>query len=175
MRSISLTALALALLQCSSVVSASHIARRDYDSREYYAVELGRGTDPAEAAQQLQLEYEGPLGEIPGHYIFAGPKSDQDVVENYKRRRRRRSAGESGDGDGDIDIVSSAKQYKKKLHKRVPPPRIQSHKARDLFTTSDFPDGPKIMKNIAETLEIHDPLFPKQWHLVGTALRLRCC
>lgn len=164
MRSISLATLAVALLQYSSALASNHLARRDYDNREYYAVELGKHTDPVEAAQRLQLDYEGPLGEIAGHYIFAGPKSDEDVVDNYRRRRKRRDAGES-----DIHIISSAKQEtKKRHHKRVPaPPRIQSHANRGLLSTSDFPDGTKIMSEIAKTMEIHDPLFPKQWHLVG--------
>lgn len=151
-----------ALLQLA-ILEFTHAATpllrpRDYASREYYAIELSRDVPPDAIAGDLGLVFEGPIGELDHHYLFSGLKGEADVVHEY-RRRRKAKRDEGGD-----TILFSEKQIVKRLEKRSIPPRQAGPRPRFVPDTVLAEQ----LKQIANTLDIHDPIFHEQWHLFNT-------
>ena len=160
----------IALLQLASLDIASAVAPvlrpRDYDSREYYAVQLSSGIAPESLARDYGFEFEGRLGELDDHYLFSGPLSDTDVIEDY-RQRRKSKRWDVGERDED-QIIYWEKQKLKKLEKRIVPPNRRrattSPQKRNKFLV-------KQLEKIARKLDIEDPIFGEQWHLVNLSIR----
>ncbi|KAK9367381.1 peptidase S8/S53 domain-containing protein [Lipomyces kononenkoae] len=142
----------------------SHALPRDYENRDYYAVEIEwnsrdlvhSGCDLScqidEFARDMGLRFEEPLGSLENHYLFSmsrfvstgGSGKDDHVSVKLKKRV------------GDVHPVRYfEKMKKKKLYKRaaIPDPPTDS---------SLVP-----LKEVEETLGIRDPEFEKQWHLMN--------
>jgi kexin len=162
----------IALLQLASLDIASAVAPvlrpRDYDSREYYAIQLSSGIAPESLARYFGFEFEGRLGELDDHYLFSGPLSDTDVIEDYRRRRKsKRSLWDVG-GWNEDQIIFWEKQKLKKLEKRIVPPN------RRRATTLPQKRNKSLVKQlekVARKLHIEDPIFGEQWHLVNISIR----
>jgi kexin len=161
------------------------LQRRDYDTRDYFAVHLHGSSLPSNIARSLGAQLEGPLGSLPDHYTFSCPKhlgsSLDDTLQDLRRRRkRRRSLGYdhiSGMPAGDLDplegILWHQKQELRQRHvKRVPAPPPVSRQAV-APGASNVNDTEKAaqeaarlqLDEIATTLGIQDPIFKEQWHL----------
>ncbi|KAF5025671.1 hypothetical protein F66182_2277 [Fusarium sp. NRRL 66182] len=153
----------------------AHGARpaRDYALNDYYVVHLDSATSPDQVASRLGLTHEGQLGALDDHYVFRAPKVDHDIVkrEVAERRRRKRELGGSDPLDG--ILLSKKQQARQHLFKRDVPlssrdllsegGRLSSRDlaARDKAT--------KLQATVMKELEIADPIFKEQWHLVNTA------
>jgi kexin len=159
------------------------LQRRDYDTRDYFAVHLHESSLPSDVAQSLEAQLEGPLGSLPDHYTFSCPKhlgsSLEDTLQDVqrKRRKRRRSLGSAGTAPRTLDhsegVLWHQKQELKQRHvKRVPAPPPEYRQAA-APSTSDVNDTEKAaqeaarlhLDEIATTLNIQDPTFKEQWHL----------
>ncbi|KAK9447142.1 peptidase S8/S53 domain-containing protein [Limtongia smithiae] len=160
--------LLLAVLLVESTVGGtalhprSHILPREYSERDYYAIELvwpeqynddSLAMRIAKFASDNQLRFEEPVGSLKDIYLFSAPKS-VSVQESSLRRR-------SIDDDAQ-PIQYFEKMTLKKLHKRGPipddrPPPVDS---------SLLP-----LRELEDILEIHDPEFEKQWHLMNPMQR----
>ncbi|KAI5821099.1 peptidase S8/S53 domain-containing protein [Pyronema omphalodes] len=140
---------------------------RDYQSKEYYALQLQPSARPEEIAEHLGLQFEGQIGQLNDHYLFSGPKTDEDVVHEFRRRRKRDSSGV----DANDLIIFSEKQKPKKLEKRtvIPPPPPHLKEKRQFWggmrSDQNLLQG---MMDVAQKLDIHDPIFLEQWHLMNT-------
>lgn len=144
---------------------------RDYDSRDYYALHLAGDVSLADVAEQLWLDYEGPIGELDGHHLFSAPRNKEDVVALHLDAYRRRKRDEKAAGNGALagrdlsdGILFAEKQKLKKLVKRIPPPERDMPRGSPPAIDNS---GLLELQRIIQTLDIKDPIFNEQWHLVS--------
>jgi kexin len=159
--------LQLSTLELALAASPPLLRPRDYHSKEYYALQLRPSARPEEMAEHLGLQFEGQIGQLNDHYLFSGPKTDEDVVHEFRWRRKRDSSGV----DANDLIMFSEKQTPKKLEKRtvIPPPPPHLKEKRQFWggmrSDQNLLQG---MMDIGQKLNIHDPIFLEQWHLMNT-------
>jgi kexin len=131
---------------------------QDHERNHYYAMHLSEGVDPEDVAAELLLTLEGSIGELERHFLFSIPRTDGtgspvdtshlDDSSSSDPILHKRSALGHG-------ILYMEYQRAKKLHKR-------SIILRDPQETSP------LISEAARDLEISDPLFPVQWHLLNS-------
>lgn len=164
-------------------------SQRDYKKNDYFAVHLDPTADPQEVARRLEIQYEGPTGELRGHHTFSCPKDAcvelEDSLQELKRRKNRRrrsldtSEVESSQREISRDlsgILWSEKQQLRQRHvKRIPPPPLSGVRTRQKESGSKADaleaaqqEAVQRLNTIAETLDIKDPIFKEQWHLFNT-------
>jgi len=146
---------------------------RDYDNYNYYLIELKENVDPQEISRRLGLEHERRVQGLDHYHVFAGPKSDHDLAQEAldERKLRRRFPNAGSDA---LDGVRSFKRDvpRQLVKKRIPPPPA-GYKARH---TLDARGGTGQLNEFAvakqadvmSTLDISDPIFKEQWHLINT-------
>ncbi|GAB7343494.1 hypothetical protein MBLNU457_1508t1 [Dothideomycetes sp. NU457] len=164
----------LLLPLAAAYASASHIAKRDYSSRDYYAVHLPSHVSVAQLAERIGLSVHGPLGELEDHWLLEGPKSQQDVLQDavteLKRRRWKRDTDWRKRDLLDDMLLGQKQVARRKLFKRQP---IDLDKLeRDIQARQgDHPVDSHLQHglDIAAELGIKDPIFPEQWHLYNAA------
>jgi len=109
--------------------------------------------DPKDIASALGITYEGCVGHLEGHYLFSISRTEEDghlldpVAHRFGKRHSKRDHVEQG-------ILYIERQRLKRHHKRHAIPR-QSN------------DIPALVLETARDLQISDPLFPVQWHLLN--------
>lgn len=143
--------------------TTANLVARNLQVRDYYVLHLKSDTEAIDVVPELELNYEGPLGEIPDHYIFSSTKSDEDMVKRaIKDTQRKRGARR--------DILDSILfSQKQRLHdppmiRKVPPAPAGFHPLRH---NTDAPSNDALtrQRSIMSQLEIIDPVFRDQWHL----------
>lgn len=160
----------LGLIGLAAFATASNLHARDYENQDYYVLHLDSNTPPTEVALKLGLTHKGQLGELADHHIFSSHKQEEDVVdiELKARRRRKRSIGDSDILDG-IKFAQKQK-VKARMEKRGPiPPRPEGY-AVPLEVRQDAPVPAAVQRQttVARALDITDPIFNDQWHLMNT-------
>ncbi|KAH8813113.1 peptidase S8/S53 domain-containing protein [Xylogone sp. PMI_703] len=162
---------AIGLLGLGWLATATKIQARDYSAQDYYVLQLDSTTSPAQIASSLGLTHEGQLGELEDHHIFSSGKQDHDVVRTAlkERKMRKRSVG----GRDILDGVKFAEKQKLKprLAKRgIIPPAPEGVSPAIIERQDDPPDPAAVSKQeaIATALQISDPIFKEQWHLMNT-------
>ena len=166
---------ALLALVCISAASQTRI--RSHGTHDYYALHLHSDQQPQQVAAALGLDYEGILGELPGHHTFSSPKDRRHIaeylLENARRRRRKRDSVGLGPLEG---VLWHQKQsVKPRMVKRDivydfqgrqgPPPEGTSTKADPSAEPGANSDAVAERANIQRELSIDDPIFDEQWHL----------
>ena len=159
---------------------------RDHDHYDYYALHLHDGSSPDAIASALDLEYEGPFGELPGHHTFSSHKSrrhdaDAKLRQVERKRRKRDVAGYEGlEG-----VLWSQKQVaKRRLFKRSLPSNLVDRQqpgdkgSQESGSDADLPstgDAPTLLDEavaqravLQQELSIEDPIFAEQWHLFNS-------
>ena len=171
-----------------AVASTSSVYRsriRDHERFDYYALDLHNSLPPQQVASFLGLDYEGPLGELPGHYTFSSPKERRHnadaILENVRKRRRKRDL----DGLGELGgILWSQKQRTKpRMVKRTVLPSIgyrqdtsnppakppdNTIQSSPVVNSASDPDAMAQRTSLQQELSIEDPIFNEQWHLFNT-------
>ncbi|KAJ3505487.1 hypothetical protein NM208_g16188 [Fusarium decemcellulare] len=162
----------LSLAGLAVLAHGSRIAR-DYSKNDYYVLHLDRSTAPDQVASRLGLTHEGQLGALDDHHVFRASKAEHDIVkrEITERKRRKRDLGGSDPLDG--ILLSKKQQARKHLEKRVIPPRPRDLplSAKDTHKVANIEAREKAaayQESIMKKLEIADPIFTEQWHLINT-------
>ncbi|KAK9457604.1 peptidase S8/S53 domain-containing protein [Dipodascopsis uninucleata] len=147
----------------SGLQRRSLVRSRDYNLRNYFAVELH--WDPNELSKcdescqlakfsaEHELEFEEPIGELDNHYLFSSLKSN----EASEQRLIKRYISDSKDGI--IDSLGPVKYFEKMKLKRL----YKRHVVDKRQVDSDMAP----VKKIEEAMNIHDPEFERQWHLIN--------
>ncbi|KAF2146820.1 uncharacterized protein K452DRAFT_294355 [Aplosporella prunicola CBS 121167] len=147
----------------------SHRRPRNYETHDFYALELDASSPPAEVAAALGLEYEGEFGELQGHHVFSAAKHDRDMVGDAMQELKRRKRGLGGPSALDGIRFHQKQVARKRLVKRIPFPAPADKTgpvARAQTATSEV--AALKQQNLIKTLGINDPIFPDQWHLLNT-------
>lgn len=153
------------LLGLATLAAASHVLPRNWDANDYYVLHLDADTSPLEVARSLGLSHEGPLGELKDHHLFAATRAEHDVVKReLTQRRKRRALGERHALDG--VLFSEKQRLRKPWEKRMVPK--QRGPAPQRAVDQGVPAAVQAQKDIAQTLQITDPIFHEQWHLFNT-------
>ncbi|KAI9662864.1 MAG: pheromone processing endoprotease [Bathelium mastoideum] len=165
--------IAATALACT--VAADYPTVQTYDTHDYYALHVDPATSPHHLAAHLGLELDGPIGHLKDHYLFKSTKHDHDIVENAKeelRRRRRKRHFNWEPHILDSVLLNQKQELRQRLFKRVPPsPRPLDERSRaDLaLAAPGTPTREDNMvlrgKEIANSLDIRDPIWNEQWHL----------
>lgn len=150
---------------------------RNHDTHDYYAIHLRPQALPEQVALALGLEYEGPLGELADHHTFSCPRSTDHqanrILEDLRKRRRKRDASSSA-GILDSILWSQKQKLKPKLEKRNIVPSLPD---RGSESAADHKMNARpvaveaavaMRQEIADELDIKDPIFNDQWHLFNT-------
>ncbi|KAL5606406.1 hypothetical protein BROUX41_002823 [Berkeleyomyces rouxiae] len=172
MRISSLIGLAASLAPAVSAVqlSSRNVPQFDFDSADHYVLNLRPEIDPREVASKLGLRYDGQLGALDNLHVFTGEKTTRDVAGEAiaMSRHRKRSLGET---DALASVRFSQKQQlKPRLEKRIIPPRPEGYMAprsgHRLIARNDELEEKR--KALIEKIDIKDPIFKDQWHLINT-------
>lgn len=144
------------------------IRARDHEKFDYFAIQLHDSSDPREIASSLHATLEGPLGELPHHYIVSCPKAQSSQLELSLQELRRRREIRRRNGEPCLGVVWHQKQKLKKRHpKRIPPVSGYSKRAPPANSglTKQQEADKAHLDTIATTLKIEDPIFKAQWHI----------
>ncbi|KAK5084234.1 pheromone processing endoprotease [Lithohypha guttulata] len=160
------------------LISSAIVQTRNYDSFDYFVVQLQQSTDPQTLASKLNATFEGPLGELPNHFTFSCPKAQSADVEatleelRHKRLLRKRGLSIEDDPEELQGLQWHQKQELKQRHvKRVPAPPTGWQKPRQANNAGQLDQQQQAdkarLEEIASSLDIHDPIFLEQWHLLN--------
>ncbi|KAI8592030.1 peptidase S8/S53 domain-containing protein [Geranomyces variabilis] len=168
---------ASALRPAAATATAAAPRHGDHENYHYLAVRLEPSTDAAESdnlearaqalASGLSYHFLGRVGELPNYFLLAAekqppvarrdapltPRSREHAVELQRREHVNTLAGAEG-----VAWVE-AQVPKVRLFKRAPTPAAAEEDTRG---------RPFRLDEIVESLQIKDPGFPRQWHLVNT-------
>lgn len=165
--------LLLALLIHDSLISAKP-AKRHYHTHDYYVLEHvpHAGASLAECARALGVEVVDQAGELGNHWLVRTAKPDSNLVirdaddrvlrrfHELQERATSSLYSRSEDVLRSRRVTSSVRylerQTLRKRVKRAPPP-IPGPNAV----------GAESSSSVAQRLEIVDPEFSRQWHLVN--------
>ena len=156
----------LALLRSQEVayadipLSARQLRPRDYTSRDYYALQLSETVSPDLVAEHFGIEHEGPIGELVHHHLFSTPIGGRDVVSDRIQEYHRVNKRDSFSDRLYDSILFAEKQKLKRLVKRSIPPPLQVHQRLERGDLLD-------LEGLMDSLNIRDPIFHEQWHLVA--------
>jgi kexin len=155
---------ALLFLAASQSTLATY---RNFDSHEYFSLHLDGDASPHELAQSVGAQLEGPIGQLPDHYTISTPKERGPVVESglHELRRKRRKRGLQSDSG----VLWYQKQsLRPRLVKRIPPPPEPRQGRPPAGMPQPNSIAVEALDDIASILEIHDPIFKEQWHILNT-------
>lgn len=151
-----------------SVAASSALANhRNFESHDYFALHLDGVASPYEVARSIGAQLEGPIGQLPDHYTFSTRKERSAVVENglHELRTKRRKHGlQSGSGV----LWYEQQSLRPRLVKRIPPPPDTRQSPPSAGGLQPNPIAVEALDDIAGTLEIYDPIFKDQWHILNT-------
>ena len=177
------------LTRCIGVLALAYLSvatnfhRRNHDTHEYYALHLQPHTSPGEVAAALGLEYEGKLGELPDHHTFSSIRHRQHdaerILEDLGQRRRKR-APSTGVSALDGILWHQKQKPKPRMQKRNVIPSLPVRDERQSLPldvppsteTGAIPPAQQavidLRSKVAQELDIADPIFNEQWHLINT-------
>ncbi|KAJ7461457.1 peptidase S8/S53 domain-containing protein [Mycena latifolia] len=151
-------------LLAHQAVLAAYPAKRFYNSHHYYVLEHdpSSGASLSDVAHALSVEVVEQAGELVNHWLVRIEKSDSDlsprgeifdpVLYTYQRLRRDTTLDRRSNPVASSVRYLSRQTLRQRI-KRAPPPIS--------------PPAEASAQAIADRLDIHDPLFTKQWHLVN--------
>lgn len=174
----------LPLLATTAALSPPRPARRSYSTHEYYVLEH----DPtshfsaslSDVSRTLGVEVVEQVGALDNHWLVRISKADSygwdrraleqrspesDPVLDRYHRMRAALAEPLHSRSTDSMLASSIRGLEKQLprqrikRQQPPPPSAPSPSLTDLLNA-------KINK-VASDLQIHDPEFPSQWHIIN--------
>ncbi|KAI9497583.1 peptidase S8/S53 domain-containing protein [Zychaea mexicana] len=155
----------------TTVVGASNIVRRSQD-RDYYTLHVPQVDHDASheaahhVARSLGAQFEGMVGELESYYMISVPKSnlhkrsiyDEDPIVAAFQARKQLSKRDEDQRHWDrvqrIDPQVPRRRSKRAALPREPP-----------FT--EITQGQAILEDAQRVLDIKDPGFSRQWHLVN--------
>ncbi|KAF6062808.1 Subtilase family protein [Candida albicans] len=146
------------------------IPPRDYENKNYFLVELNTTNSQKPLIDFIShyrghYNFEHQLSSLDNHYVFSIDKSHphNSFLGNHNSNEynlMKRQLGHEQDYDELISYVESIHLLPmKKLSKRIPVPIEMEDVATD--------EAHQKLIEIAKKLDIHDPEFTTQWHLIN--------
>lgn len=133
-----------AIAYCSSIAALTK--PRDYEHRNYFALELQPGADLEEVLGRLGATLEHPFGVLPHHYLISTSKTSG--LRLHKRDER---------------IPYLVPQTPRQLVKRTPVVERQIDQSQVLLDEDKA--LVEFITDVQQQRDIHDPIFHQQWYL----------
>ena len=165
--------LTLVLLLSHSFVLGARPTKRFYHTHDYYVLEHDphAGASLEDCARALGVEVVEQAGELVNHWLVRVPKYMQkrdgvDVVLSSLA-----SLQPLAPDDPSLSARSTSNLHARELYSSIrwldkQEPRQRVKRAPPPIRPDT--DSPNSSKAVAERLDIHDPSFPQQWHLINT-------
>ena len=171
----------------SPTIQQSIIPPRDYENKNYFLVELNT-TDTQKPLIDFinknkdHYSFEYQLSSLDNHYVFSIDKNHphNSFLGNHNSNEYNLMKREIGYEDHYEDLISSVQAIHmlppKKLSKRIPVPiheeDIQDFtSAKEIVSRDDDSEATdkahQKLAHISSELDIHDPEFASQWHLIN--------
>ncbi|GCF01272.1 pheromone processing endoprotease [Zygosaccharomyces mellis] len=131
----------LATIYTASEGYAQWVSTKDHELRQYFAIESESNVDELQE-RYPHWKFEHAVRGLDSHLVFSTLKNDSDHNDNDHFKRELGMDGM---------IISYEELLPQRLYKRTP------------IDSSMIP-----LKEAESRLNIHDPLFEKQWHLINT-------
>ncbi|ANB14761.1 kexin KEX2 [Sugiyamaella lignohabitans] len=169
----------------AGVVSANNVlSHHDHENRVYFAVELHDVVDPAsfssKYADSHNWTFEQPLGSLKNHYLFSVEKdaASKDLLHNMGAGHTHPNHHLEG------KLWHNSVQTDESIHKRrldhhqelvvdglkslqVLVPHSLSKRLPIPVPAPPVDSSLQVIQDAMDYLQISDPLFPKQWHLIN--------
>lgn len=165
--------LALVLLLSHSFVLGARPTKRFYHTHDYYVLEHNphAGASLEDCIRALGVEVVEQAGELANHWLVRIPKRMQrrdgvDVVLSSLASLRSLASQDSS-----LSVRSTSNLHARELSSSMA--WLGRQEPRQLVKRAPPPVGPDTGSSnsvdaVAERLDILDPLFKKQWHLINT-------
>ncbi|KAM4068065.1 subtilase family protein [Hirsutella rhossiliensis] len=143
-------------------------SRRLYDRYDYYVVHLAQSVSPDQVADRFGMQNDGPLPSLSDHFLLRARKTHHDVLKRELQEHRRRKRDLAGPDVLDGVLLARKQVPRMRLEKRFIPPPPDS--ALDLRASSPSADAATVERQnlLMDKLNIRDPIFKEQWHLINT-------
>lgn len=166
----------LTILSCALKALAFTIPERDYVHKNYFLVEIDTSISNEPLLQFIRnhdYQYEHQLQGMDNHFIFSIDKTHphNDFLGNYNSNEHSKMKRDINFEVEYDELVNSVRSLHllppKKLERRMPVP----------YSEGDVPRGKRLdavdssqlaAKAVSDHLNITDPTFFEQWHLVNT-------
>ncbi|KAG9004986.1 pheromone processing endoprotease [Tulasnella sp. 427] len=173
------TSAAVACLALASSAFAGQPAKREYDTHEYYVLDHNPSglASYQEVAAALGAEVVEQVGELRDHWLLRVPKpsqssSDFDPVIDAFHSIRKRAMSSPSSQHLKRDHLHARRLAKavRSLERQVPRQRTKRWMNLDdhqLNGRADGDNGDSRLNHVMQALDIHDPEFHTQWHLLN--------
>jgi kexin len=131
----------------SSPSVRTHVVHQDHAQSHYYAMHVHPDTDPRSLAADLGLVYEGSLGSLDHHHLVSLARTLHDTHDDPLHKQSLVETHPS--------ILFLEKQTPSRRHEKRCPLNIRQDEI------------PPLVQEVALSLDITDPMFPIQWHLLN--------
>ena len=140
---------------------------KSYDTHDYYVLEHNpiHGLSPHQCAQAVGAQLVEQVGELKNHYVVSIPKSTLDSSPHLPRRNLA-AAG----NHGPVTALRTLRKRAAEAHNgRAHSKRLSSSiRSLELQTPRQrLVKRGTLLDEVIKTLDIKDPLFPKQWHIIN--------
>lgn len=152
---------------CTTLSDARKPTPKTYDTHDYYVLEHNpaHGLSPHQCAQALGAQLIEQVGELKNHYVVSVPKSTRD--SSLYLPRGDLTAGRNYEPATALQTLRkrAAKAHNGRAHSK----RLSSSiRSLELQTPRQrLVKRGTLLDEVIQTLDIKDPLFPKQWHIVN--------
>lgn len=156
-----------AVSSLSGNFASAGLRKRDYVAYDYYAIAIDPRADPQEIAARFNFAYEGSIGQLEHHHLYSTPKSlslvprQEDLQERwigYTSPHQRSILSKRADEELFSRIHFFEKQKLRQRVKRAAIPELLDRQGKQTEEQQE---------DLYEGLDISDPIFHRQWHLVN--------
>ncbi|KAG8927766.1 pheromone processing endoprotease [Tulasnella sp. 418] len=155
----------------SSSVASRTPAKRSYTTHDYYVLEHDPSsrTTHHECIDAVGAELVEQVGELKDHWLIRVPKSTErdPVLDSYHSIKRRATNPQHSWWKRDNSHIS-ARRISSGIRSLTPQiPRQRTKRWMEHHPSERQNPETGRIKHIQDTLGIHDPTFPSQWHLIN--------
>jgi kexin len=140
---------------------------KTYDTHDYYVLEHNptHGLSPHQCAQAVGAQLVEQVGELKNHYVVSVPKPTHDSSPHLPRRNLATARNH-----GPVTTLQTLRKRAAEAHNgRAHSKRLSSSiRSLELQTPRQrLMKRGTLLNEVIKTLDIKDPLFPKQWHIIN--------
>lgn len=140
---------------------------KSYDTHDYYVLEHSpaHGLSPHQCAQAVGAQLVEQVGELKNHYVVSVPKPTDHSSPHLSPRNLPAARNH-----GPVTALQTLRKRAAEAHNgRAHSKRLSSSiRSLELQTPRQrLVKRGTLLDEVIKTLDIKDPLFPKQWHIVN--------
>lgn len=140
---------------------------KTYNTHDYYVLEHNptHGLSPHQCAQAVGANLVEQVGELKNHYVLSVAKPTQDSSPHLLHRNLA-----SPPNHGPVSALQTLRKRAAEAHNGRAHSKRLSSSIRSLelqIPRQRLVKRGAVLDEVIKTLDIKDPLFPKQWHIIN--------